>query len=257
MSASTKLEVAGLTVELGGRSVLEDVKFSIAPGAFCAVVGPNGSGKTTLIRSLYRSIEPASGSISLDGKAIDSFERVALARRVAVLRQESEMAFDFSARELVAMGRSPHKGLMEQDGAEDHAVVDACMRACDLEGLADRSVRMMSGGERQRVLLARALAQQPGLLLLDEPTNHLDLSHKLDILARVREQSCTVVAALHEIELAHRFADFVVILVDGSVEAFGSPDEVLVPARISRVFGVAARRLVDGADAAWVFGPRR
>jgi iron complex transport system ATP-binding protein len=247
------LQVRDLCVELGARSVLKNVSFDVEPGALCVVVGANGSGKTTLIRSLYRSLVPSSGAIELDGQALKDIRRSDIAKKVAVVRQEPDLAFDFSVRELVMMGRSPYKALLQPDRDDDLEKVEACLSMCDVGDLADRGFETLSGGEKQRVLLARALAQEPGLLLLDEPTNHLDLYHQLDMLRRVRRLGCTVVAALHQLELAYRFADIVLVLHEGGCEAFGPPQAVLTSERIARVFGVQAVRVGTGEESTWAF----
>jgi len=247
------LQVEGLQVSLSRRLILQDVGLSVSRGRFCAVVGPNGSGKTTLIRTLYRSLIPDAGSVRIDDHDLEALPRAQLARSVAVLRQEPDLSFDFSALELVLMGRSPFKGLLEPDREADLEAARDCLRACDAEAFAERGFLTLSGGEKQRVLLARALAQQPGLLLLDEPTNHLDLYHQLDILHRVRNLGCTVVAALHDLQLAHEFADQVVVLSAGRVVADGPPDEALTPQRIREVFNVQARRVQEGAQTVWAF----
>ncbi len=252
-SAKVGLQVEDLSVRLGGRIVLQEVGFHVEPGSFCAVVGANGSGKTTLIRSLYRSLSPDRGAISLDGTNLEGMKRLDIAKKVAVVRQEPDLAFDFSVWELVMMGRSPYKTLLQPEGGEDSSRVEACLQMCDVQDLAARGFESLSGGEKQRVLLARALAQEPGLLLLDEPTNHLDLYHQLDMLWRVRKLGCTVVAALHQLELAYRFADTVLVLHEGGCEAFGPPQEVLTSERIARVFGVSAVRVGEGDDSTWAF----
>jgi iron complex transport system ATP-binding protein len=238
-----QLEVSGLGVRLGTRDVLRGVTFQLPPGAFCAVVGPNGSGKTTLVRALYRSLSPVEGEVRLDGRPLGALPRRVVGQRVAVLRQETDLAFDFTVRELVLLGRSPYKGLLAPDGPEDAQVVAESLALADADDLAERGFLSLSGGEKQRVLLARALAQRPGLLLLDEPTNHLDLAHQLDILARIRNLGCTVVAALHQLDLAQRFATHVLMLHRGAVAAFGAPDEVLGEPQILEVFGVRATRV--------------
>lgn len=248
-----ELQVQGLQVSLSGRPILQDVGFSVSSGRFCAVVGPNGSGKTTLIRTLYRSLSPGAGSVRIDDRDLEALPRAELARRVAVLRQEPDLSFDFSALELVLMGRSPFKGLLEPDRKEDLQVAQDCLRACDAEAFAGRGFLSLSGGEKQRVLLARALAQQPGLLLLDEPTNHLDLYHQLDILNRVRNLGCTVVAALHDLQLAQQFADQVVVLSAGRVVADGPPEVALTSDRIREVFQVQAKQVQIGEQTVWAF----
>ncbi len=239
------IEVEDLYVALGGRDVLNGVSFDVPAGRFVAVVGPNGSGKTTLIRTLFRAVAARSGRVRIDGRDLLAYERRALAQTVAVMRQETELEFDFTARELVMMGRSPYKRLLDSDGPEDVKIAEAAMDETETLALADRLFRTLSGGEKQRVLLARALAQRPRVLLLDEPTNHLDVRHRLQILALVRSLGVTVLAALHDLSLADRFADGVVMLDRGRVHAAGAPAETITEANVRAVFGVRARR-ADG-----------
>jgi iron complex transport system ATP-binding protein len=224
---------------------LEGVSLSVAEGAFSVVVGPNGSGKTTLIRSLYRAIDRTDGAIRIDGTSIDALDRRALGRKIAVLRQEPDLAFDFLVEELVMIGRSPYKELFDPDLHEDREIVDRALELTDAANLKHRNFATLSGGERQRVLLARALAQRPRILLLDEPTNHLDVRHQLDVLRRVRELGLTVVAALHDLNLADRFATDVAMLDRGRLVACGAPEDVLTADRIRATFGVSAIRVED------------
>jgi iron complex transport system ATP-binding protein len=237
------IAVRDLSVELGGARILDGVRLSVEEGAFFAIVGPNGSGKTTLIRSLYRAVERSSGSIEICGSSIDALDRRALGRTIAVLRQEPDLAFDFLVEELVMMGRSPYKGLFDPDLREDREIVERALELTDVAGLKKRNFATLSGGERQRVLLARALAQRPRILLLDEPTNHLDVRHQLDVLRRVRELGLTVIAALHDLNLADRFATRVLMLDRGRAVADGPPEEVLAADRIREIFGVSALRV--------------
>jgi iron complex transport system ATP-binding protein len=237
------IDVRDLSVDLGGKRILDGISFGVEEGSFHAVVGPNGSGKTTLIRSLYRAIDRASGTIRIDGAPIETFDRRALARTIAVLRQEPDLAFDFLVEELVMMGRSPYKNLFDPDREEDREIVRRALELTDVADLGRRNFTTLSGGERQRVLLARALAQRPRILLLDEPTNHLDIRHQLDVLRRVRELGLTVLAALHDLNLADRFATSVLLLDRGRAVAEGPPEVVLTPERIRQIFGVSALRL--------------
>ncbi len=239
------LRVEGLVVELGGRRVLDGVGFSAMPGAFLGVVGPNGSGKSTLLRALCRAVPSVDGAVRLLDRPLESFDRRALARTVAILRQEPELAVDFSVEALVALGRSPHQALLDPEGPEDRAAVRRAMEQTGTDALARRRFSTLSGGEKQRVLLARALAQGPQVLLLDEPTNHLDLRHQLEVLALVRGLGLTVIAALHDLALAARFAEQVLVLERGRVAALGAPRAVLDPPLIRRVFGVQARWIGD------------
>lgn len=236
------IEVEDLVVALGDRDVLNGVSLSVPAGSFVAVVGPNGSGKTTLIRALFRAVPARSGRVRIDGRDLVAFERRDLARTVAVLRQETALEFEFTVRELVMMGRSPYKRILDSDGPEDRAIVDAALDETETLELADRSFLTLSGGEKQRVLLARALAQRPKVLLLDEPTNHLDVRHRLQILGLVKSLGVTVLAALHDLSLADRFADGVVMLDRGRVHAAGAPADTITDANVRAVFGVVARR---------------
>jgi iron complex transport system ATP-binding protein len=247
------IEVRELAVDLGGKRILDGVSLKVEEGGFCAVVGPNGSGKTTLIRSLYRAIDRAGGDIRIDGSPIDALDRRSLARTIAVLRQEPDLAFDFLVEELVIMGRSPYKGLFDPDLDEDRAIVEGALEMTDVASLKGRNFSTLSGGERQRVLLARALAQRPRILLLDEPTNHLDIRHQLDVLRRVRELGLTVLAALHDLVLADRFAMNVVVLDRGRKVADGPPEQVLTPERIRETFGVSALRVPHEGGAVLAF----
>lgn len=248
--AETVIAVEGLTVELGGREVLKDMSFTVERGSFLAVVGPNGSGKTTLLRALYRAVSPQRGRIELLGRPLDAFPRAELGRTIGVLRQEGVPAFDFLVEELVMMGRSPYKGLLDPDTAEDRRIVDETLASCDVAALRGRSFATLSGGEKQRVLLARSLAQRPTVLLLDEPTNHLDVRHQLEVLARVRGLNLTVVAALHDLNLPFAFATEALLIDEGRLIARGEPDQVLSPDRIKTVFDVEAERLTASGDRA-------
>lgn len=239
------IEVERISVELGGQEVLKDVSLRVERAEFMALVGPNGSGKTTLLRTLYRAITPKSGQISIEGQPLETLGQREVGQRIAVLRQESTLAFDFLVEELVLMGRSPYKTLLSPDRAEDRAIAAESLDLTGTADLAKRSFGTLSGGERQRVLLARALAQQPRVMLLDEPTNHLDIRHQLEVLECVKSRGITVLAALHDLNLALAFASSAVLLVDGKVQASGTPGEVLTDAQIARAFGVRVERFRD------------
>ena len=241
--AAAALEVDGLSVDLAGVRVLHDVSFAIPAGAFAALTGPSGSGKTTLLRAIGNAVGAATGQVRLDGTPVPRIDRRTLARTVAVLRQEPRLDFDFLVEEVVMMGRSPYKGLLEPDHASDRAIVDECLGLTDARHLVKRTFTTLSGGEKQRVLLARALAQRPSLLLLDEPTNHLDIGHQLGLVGCVRGLGITVLAALHDLPVALRFATEAVLLENGRLAACGPIDEVLSVERVASVFGVTAHRL--------------
>jgi iron complex transport system ATP-binding protein len=231
--------------------VFDRLSFELLAGEMTAVLGPNGTGKTTLIRLAAGGLRPGAGRILLEERDLASVPSAERARSVAVVPQESRPAFDFTAREVVQMGRAPHLGLLGIEGRRDIEVVDEAMRRTAVTDLTDRRFLGLSGGERQRVVVARALAQEPKLLLLDEPTAFLDLRHRLllyDLLTRLnRETGLTLLIASHDIDLAARFADRIVLLHSGAVAADGPPAEVLSPENLRRVYGVRAEVRTDPA----------
>lgn len=243
------LNVQNISVALGGTTVLDDVSLTVPEGRFVALVGPNGSGKSTLLRTVYRAQRPDSGQVLVDGTDIWTRPATWSARHTGVLAQEQHSGFEFTVAETVTMGRTPHLRGMDRLSGTDTSVVDKALEVTGLTAFAGRRVAELSGGERQRVLLARALAQQPRMLVLDEPTNHLDIRHQLEILELVRRLGVTVVAALHGLDLAARYADTVVVLDAGRVVADGPPGAVLTPGLLRDVFGVVAviDRAEDGA----------
>ena len=231
-----------LAVALGERTVLRDVSFRVRPGERIAVVGANGAGKTTLLRAVAGLI-PSSGTLELSGRPVQAWPHRERARRIALVRQQADLAVDFTAREVVALGRAPWLGWTERLADADRERVEAALAAVDLLGLADRPVTQLSGGEQQRVALAQALAQDAPLVLLDEPTAHLDVRHQLDLAQRLvalSETGKTVVAAVHDLELAARVADRVWVLSGGTLAADGAPQAVLTPDRLRESFGVEA-----------------
>ncbi|PAP76832.1 ABC transporter ATP-binding protein [Rubrivirga marina] len=236
------LAADGLGVSLGGRPVLSDVAFAVREGERIALVGANGAGKTTLLRAVAGLI-PYAGRLALRGREVREWNAKDRARQVALVRQQSDLAVDFTARELVALGRAPHLGWAERLRDADCERVDAALEAVDLGALAGRPVTQLSGGEQQRVALAQALAQDAPLLLLDEPTAHLDVRHQLDLLDRLgalAEAGKTVVAALHDLDRAAAFADRLWVLSDGTLAADGAPADVLTSATLRHAFGVEA-----------------
>ncbi|WP_210574375.1 ABC transporter ATP-binding protein [Streptomyces sp. GESEQ-4] len=232
-----RLDVEGVTVEAAGKRLVDEIKLTVDSGAFVGLVGPNGSGKSTLLRCVYRALRPAAGVVRLDGDDVHTLAPRAAARRLAALPQESSSEFDFTVAEVVGMGRLPHR---DRTAAEDRAICAESMRATGVEHLAARGFLALSGGERQRVLIARALAQRPQVLVLDEPTNHLDIAHQLDVLSLVRASGLTVLAALHDLNLAAAHCDLLYVLSAGRVVASGPPHDVLCPDLLAEVFGVRA-----------------
>jgi iron complex transport system ATP-binding protein len=243
-----------------GTEVLHDVTLHVPEGSFLVVVGPNGSGKTSLLRLGSGVALPQRGECLVAGRSTRTFGRRELARVVAVVPQESHIAFPFTALQVVLMGRAPHLGGLGFETAEDVALAEAALQDTDAEALRDRLLGELSGGEKQRVIIARALAQQARLLLLDEATSFLDIRHQMDICRIVRrlnrERGVTVVMVEHDLNLAAMLAERVVLLAEGRVFADGSPEEVLSEANVAQAFGVEVRRERDPATGRPILLPR-
>lgn len=240
-----RLTVAGVTVRLDGVTILSEVDLTVEPGEFVGLVGPNGSGKSTLLRTIYRALRPTHGAVWV---AADDVWRISArdsARRTAVVVQEHAAEFDLTVTEVVAMGRNPHKGPLDRETSAD---VRICREALDRVGMtrfADRDFVTLSGGEKQLVLVARAVAQESQVLVLDEPTNHLDIHFQLELLDLVRSLGLTTIAALHDLDLASAHCERLYVLHAGSVVAAGHPEQVLTDELIARVFGVRLHRWAD------------
>ena len=241
MPAAGPVVVDGLVCRLGGREVLRGIDLSVEAGTFVGILGANGSGKTTLLRCIAGLQPFQSGRVRILGEDVAALPPAALARRLALQAQDDPGALGFSVADVVGMGRLAHRaGLLGGASREDERIVADALAAFDLTASAHRPVETLSGGERQRVTIARALAQQPSVLLLDEPTNHLDVRHQLSIMERVRRLGITVVATLHDIQLAARTCDRLAVLSAGRIVAQGTPEEVVTPDTIARAYGVAA-----------------
>ncbi len=238
--ATTRLKVGGASVVLDGRPIVSDVDLHVEPGETVGLIGPNGSGKSTLLRCVYRVLRPVAGAVWLDDDDVWKLSARETAQRTAIVVQEPPLEFDFTVREIALMGRSPHKGLLERTTDRDHVLVDEALRRVGADDLAERSFSTLSGGEKQRVLIARALAQESRVLVLDEPTNHLDIRYQLEILELVRSLDVTTITALHDLNLAAAYCDRIYLLSAGRIVASGDPEAVLTPASIRQVFGIEA-----------------
>lgn len=236
------IEVKNLAFGYSQTPLLNDLSFAVEEGSFLAIAGPNGVGKSTLLNLLSSFLKPRSGSIAIDVKPLKEYTTTSLAGKVAMVRQEFVPAFGFSVIETVMMARTRHFGQLGFDTEEDRRIVTDALEATDTADLASRQLSNISGGERQRVFIARALAQQTPILLLDEPTSFLDLKHQVrvyDLLKKMQlEQNKTVVAITHDINLAAQYCDQVLLLAEGARYHQGSAEDVFAPERIEEVFGV-------------------
>ena len=222
---------------------LRGVDLTVASAESVALIGPNGSGKSTLLKVVSGVLRPSHGTVRLDDSPIDSLSARRIARRLAMVEQERPMGFDFTVREVVAMGRIPHRGRFARESSDDRQAIDRAMQLADVRELTDRSIRAISGGERQRVYLGMALAQEPDVLLLDEPTTHLDLRHQVQFMTIVRERAeagMTVLIAIHDLTLAAQVTDRIALMSEGRIVVTGTPGEVLTPSNVRRVFNVEA-----------------
>ncbi|MFC9328967.1 ABC transporter ATP-binding protein [Kitasatospora sp. NPDC057015] len=247
--AAGRLVAEDVSLRYGERAIATDLSVAVPDGSFTVIVGPNACGKSTLLRAFARLLKPAAGRVLLDGERISALPSKELARRLGLLPQSSNAPDGITVADLVARGRYPHQGLFRQWSGEDERVVAESMAATNVEELADRYVDELSGGQRQRVWLAMAIAQQTSLLLLDEPTTFLDIAHQvevLDLCARLhREQGRTLVAVLHDLNQAARYATHLIAMRDGAVVAEGPPSEIVTADLVERVFDLPCQVIED------------
>lgn len=233
------------TLSYGAARILKGISLETHTGEFVGIIGPNGSGKSTLLKCIYRVLKPDGGCIWLGDQELHEMKIRNSARKVAVVAQHNYYNFEFSVREVVMMGRAPHKKMLEKDGAKDFEIVDQALKTVGMYEFADRNFSTLSGGEQQRVILARALAQQTPCLILDEPTNHLDITHQLQLMELVRGLNVTVLSAIHNLNIAAMYCDRLYILKDGEIVGSGTPEELLTPETIRRVYQVESEIVRD------------
>ncbi|MGW4052388.1 ABC transporter ATP-binding protein [Streptomyces sp. NPDC004779] len=238
-----RIDTTELRFSVKGRRLLDRIGMEAQDGKVTGLLGPNGSGKSTLLRLLAGLRRPEGGAVRYDDTDLTALGRRALARRLAVVEQDVTAHHQVTVRQVVELGRTPFRGRFDGLGEEDRRIVDAALERTDLTDKQRRSWHTLSGGEKQRAQLARALAQEPREILLDEPTNHLDIRHQLELLDLLTSLDVTCVVALHDLNLAARYCDHLVLLQDGGVVAAGDPESVLTPDLIKSVYGVEV--LVD------------
>jgi iron complex transport system ATP-binding protein len=234
------LTVADLSWQIGDKRILDDVSFSLTPSTMLGLIGPNGAGKSSLLRCLYRFIKANEGRIELFGRELSQYSSRELAKMIAVVQQEGQGSGELamSTMQLVSLGLTPHKGVFDGLTSEDKQRVNQALVKVGLEAQAQQAFSKLSGGEKQRALIARAIVQQPKLLILDEPTNHLDIRYQIQILELVKSLGISVIASIHDLNLASALCDKLLLIDQGRLIAHGKPFEVLTPLRISEVFGV-------------------
>lgn len=239
----TLLTASNLSVSLGGQRVLAGLDFALDAGEVVGLIGPNGAGKTTLLRAVAGLLPLEAGEIAIEGRSLEGQTPGLRARSLAYLPQNGDSHWDIDVESLVMLGRLPHQGRWRAPSKSDQAAVERAMEACDVTCFRQRSARGLSGGERARVLLARALAGDPKLLLADEPVAGLDPGHQLDVMERLRERAASgagIVVVMHDLTLAARFCDRLALLHDKRIESIGDPAQVLSEENLARCYGVRA-----------------
>lgn len=248
-----KITTQQLHAVLGNTEILRGIDFEANEGEFVGIIGPNGSGKSTLLRCLYRVLTPSEGAVFLDGKELSSYRVKESAQKLAVVAQHNYYNFEFSVRDVVMMGRAPHKRALDRDTAEDYQIMRQSLKAVGMQEFEERSFSTLSGGEQQRIILARALAQQTPCLILDEPTNHLDIKYQLWLMDIVKNLDCTVISAVHDLNIAAMYCDRLYAMKQGKVIAQGTPHELLTPDLIRELYEVDAEVSIDGKGQLRIF----
>ena len=234
------IKTEGVKLSIGNKNILKGIDINVENKEFVGIIGPNGSGKSTLLKCIYRNLKPSSGVIMLGDEDLSTIPIKESAKKLAVLSQHNYYDFDFKVYDIVLMGRSPHKKIMERDSKEDFEIVDDALEKVGMIDFKERSFNTLSGGEQQRIILARALAQQTDCLVLDEPTNHLDIKHQLQLMSIVKGLNIEVIAAIHDLNIALMYCDKIYVLKDGKIIAYGTPSEVMTKELIKEVYEVDA-----------------
>ncbi|TQV75624.1 ABC transporter ATP-binding protein [Aliikangiella marina] len=235
------MTVESLSWRVQDKSILNNVSFSVCPTEFVGIIGPNGAGKSSLLRCLYGVNVPTEGEVRIADKNILEYSRQALAQKIAVVLQEPPSRFELSVNDVIAMGLTPQKSLLSFDNHLDKQKVIEASRQVDLLDKLHQSFNSLSGGEKQRAMIARAIVQDTHVLILDEPTNHLDIRHQLEVLTLAKSLQVTVICSMHDLNLAATFCDRLILLDQGSIIAEGSPESVLTEANLNRVFDIKAK----------------
>lgn len=240
-----KISTEDIKVFFDAQEILQGVAIEAENKEFVGIIGPNGSGKSTLLKCIYRILKPNEGAVYLNGQELHSMSVKSSAKKLAVVAQHNYYNFEFNVMDVVLMGRSPHKKALERDNARDYEIVRESLEKVGMGEFIERSFSTLSGGEQQRVILARALAQQTPALILDEPTNHLDITHQLLLMTLVKNLDVTIISAIHDLNIAAAYCDKIYVLKNGEIVGTGTPKEVLTPQFIKDIYKVDAEIAED------------
>lgn len=240
-----EIQVKQIELSLGNKKILKEINMDINRKEFVGIIGPNGSGKSTLLKAMYRVLKPDKGIIYFAGEKLEDISIKESALKTAVVAQHNFYNFDFEVLEVVLMGRAPHKKLMERDNEKDYKIARKALKTVGMENFEKRNFTTLSGGEQQRVILARALAQKTKCLILDEPTNHLDIKYQLELMDIVKKLDFTIVAAIHDMNIAAMYCDKIYALKEGKVVGYGTPQELLTEKFIYELFEVKTKIIYD------------
>lgn len=235
-----KLQVENLNFSIDKKEILKDISFDIPKGSFVGIIGPNGSGKSTILKNIYRLYKPNSGKLMLDNKDLSTMKDKECAKEIAVLAQESSSQFDFTVEQIVKMGRYPYKSVFEDYSKKDFEMVNDMLKRVGLDDYSDRSFSNLSGGEKQRTLIARALVQDTDFLILDEPTNHLDIGYQIQLMDLIKSLGITTLSAIHDMNIASMYCDYLIVMKDGKIKSVGTVEEVITADMLKDIFGVNA-----------------
>ncbi len=236
------IDIESIKINIGSKTIIDNIDLKVSKGEFISLIGPNGSGKSTIIKGITKKVSLESGKVLVVGKEISEYKSKEFAKILATMEQHSKAFDDLTVKDIVTYGRSPYKNIFSPFNAEDEKIINECLEITDIFDLKDREISTLSGGEMQRVFLAQCLAQKPDILILDEPTNHLDVMHQYRLLSLVKkyalENNLTVICVLHDINQAIKYADKVCVLKNGVIKAFGTPEEVIVEDLVKEIFEI-------------------
>lgn len=239
------IKVQDVEVFFNNTQILKDVNIEVKDKEFVGIIGPNGSGKSTLLKCIYRNLKPSKGKIFIDNKELSQYSFKETAKKIAVVAQFNNYNFDFSVEEMVLMGRSPYKGFMERDNVNDYEIMQESLKKVGMLDNINRNFSSLSGGEKQRIILARALTQKTEGLILDEPTNHLDIKYQLQLMDIVKTLKITVLSAIHDLNIASMYCDKIYAMKAGKIIDFGTPKQILTKENIKYLYDVDAEVIED------------